>query len=88
MSLWNKTASLWDKTKRARAIGGAVAAIAGSGQAPPPANMPAYLRQQYAKYGKVRDEQLARDIKRLTTQTRQPTTALGRRASRNLRGTK
>jgi len=80
--------SLWSKAKRARSIGGVIAAIAGSGQAPPPADLPVYLQQQYAEYSKTRDQELARDIKRLTTQTRQPTTRLDRSAARNLRGTK
>lgn len=78
--------NLWSRTKRARSIAGIITAIAGSGQAPPPADMPDYLRQQYGEYGKTRNGELGRDIKRLTTKSRQPATGLDRRAARDLRG--
>ncbi|MFJ9631401.1 hypothetical protein ACIRU8_27170 [Streptomyces sp. NPDC101175] len=79
--------SLWNKAKRARGIGGVIVAMAGAGHAPPPADLPAYLQRQYGEYSKTRDRELGRDIKRLTTRTRQPTTALDRSAARKLRGT-
>ncbi|MDX2698391.1 hypothetical protein Sipo8835_05840 [Streptomyces ipomoeae] len=80
--------SLWSKARKAWTIGEIVATITGSAQAPPPADLPAYLRQQYTEYAKTRHEQLGRDIKRLTTKTRRPTTGLDRAAARNLRGRK
>jgi hypothetical protein len=80
--------SLWSKAKKAWHVGEIIATIAGAGHAPPPPDMPAYLQQQYAEHSKTRTEQLGRDVKRLTTTTRHPTTAtkLDRDSARRLRG--
>lgn len=79
--------SLWSKVRRAWTVGEIVAAVTGSAQAPPPADLPAYLHQQYGAYAKNRDERLGRDMKRLMARTRHPEAALDRRTARRLRGT-
>jgi hypothetical protein len=76
----------WDRLKRARYLGGIVAAIAGGTQAPPPGKLPEYLQQQYRQQSEVRLERTARDIKRLTTKDRRPQISLSRKDAKRLRG--
>jgi hypothetical protein len=77
--------SFIDKAKRAHVIGGIIAAVAGSAQAP--ADMPKYLEQQYRDATKVRLEQTRRDTKRLTKPTpRTSGLALSREEAKRLRG--
>ncbi|WTW93594.1 hypothetical protein OG216_09500 [Streptomycetaceae bacterium NBC_01309] len=71
---------------RAVNMGHAAWAIFAAAQAPPPGNLPTALQKQYAEYSEVRQEQLRRDAKRLTTKSRQPQTSLNRRDARALRG--
>lgn len=80
--------SLWSRTARARSLAGIVAALAGSGQAPPPDGMPAYLREQYGAYGKVRLGESRAEIRRLDPAARPPGTGLSRADARRLRGAK
>ncbi|CAM5562808.1 hypothetical protein [Streptomyces avidinii] len=81
MSLWSRARKVWH-------LGEVIAAIGAAGQAPPPPDLPVYLRQQYADHSKSQVEKLGRDIKRLTAAPRRPTTAvkLDRDSARRLRG--
>lgn len=72
--------------KRTRATAGIIGAIAGSAQAPPPAQMPQYLANQYKSHGKVQLESRRREIKRLTEKTARPVPALDKRDAKRLRG--
>ncbi|TDD72743.1 hypothetical protein E1262_02510 [Jiangella aurantiaca] len=77
-----------DAVTRAGAIGGIIGHLVGSGQAPPPADMPDYLTKQYKIHTELQLNKRARDIKRLTSTTNRPVAALDPRDAKRLRGGK
>jgi len=50
--------------------------LAGSVSAPPPANLPRYLEEQYQNYAKTRPAEIRREISSLITKSRESTTSL------------
>jgi hypothetical protein len=72
--------------RRTKATAGIIATITGSAQAPPPAQMPQYLADQYKTHSKVQLEGRRQEIKRLTTKTLRPVPVLDKRDAKRLRG--
>lgn len=84
MSAWKK---IKEGTQRGGAVVGIITNLAGVTQAPPPTDMPDNLAKQYRTYSKeVRLNETRRDIRRVTSQRKDPGIALDKRTAEKLRG--